>query len=70
MERWFKKDVFEKMSVFDFESLAILSFDTSSLRIITWHLPNNFKMLSTLYAISIVGETIALVSQYPKSPRV
>ena len=68
MERWFKKDVFEKLSLFGFESLAILSFDTSSLMIITWHLSNNFKMLSTLYAVSIVGEIIALVSQNPKKP--
>ena len=30
---------------------------------------NNCNILFTLYAISLIGEIVAFVSQYPKSPK-
>ena len=44
--------------MFRFRSLIIISVDSSSLRIVDWHLSNNFKLLYTLYAISIVREIV------------
>ena len=49
--------------MFSFESLVIFLLDKSSLRIVDWHMSNNFRILFTLYAVSIVGKTVAFVSQ-------
>ena len=44
--------------------------DNSSLRIVDWQISNNWSIIFTRYAISCMGEIVAFVSQYPKSPRV
>ena len=50
-------------------SLIIFIIDSSSSRIVDWHISNNFKILFTLYATSNVGKVVAFVSQKPRSPR-
>ena len=55
--------------MFLFSLLIILIIDNSSSRIVDWHMSNSCNILFTLYATSIVGEVVALVSQYPRSPR-
>ena len=39
------------------------------MRIVNWHKPINLKMLFTLYVVFTVGEIVALVSQFSKSPK-
>ena len=46
-----------------FFSLIILLFDNYSLRVVDLIIRKSFKILFTVYAISVVGEIIAFVSQ-------
>ena len=43
--------------------------DSSSLRIVDRQISNNWSILFTRYAFSCIGDIVALVSQYPKSPK-
>ena len=43
--------------------------DNSSSRIVDWQLSNSWSILLTRYATSFIGEIVAFVSQYPKSPK-
>ena len=52
-----------KYSVLRFSLLILLFIDSSSSRIVECHISTSCKMLFILYAISSVGEVVALVSQ-------
>ena len=54
--------------MFLFSLVIMLFVDNSSLRIVDWHISNNFNMLLTRCATSFVGNVVVFVSQYPKSP--
>ena len=43
--------------------------DSSSLSIVDWQISNNWSILFTRYAFSYIGDIVALVSQYPNSPK-
>ena len=47
----------------------MLFFDNFSSRIVDWHISSNCSILLTRYATSFVGEVVAFVSQYSKSPK-
>ena len=49
--------------------LFLLFIDNSSSRMVDWHISYSCNILFTLYATSFVGEVVAFVSQYPRSPR-
>ena len=53
--------------MFRFEAKVVLLNDNSSLRMVDWHISKNFRILFTLYDVSIVGEIVAFVSQYPNN---
>ena len=55
--------MFVKLSVFRILTLNLLLVENSSIRIVDWHIYNNFKKLITLYAVSIVGEIVAFISR-------
>ena len=44
--------------------------NSSSLRIVDCQISNNWSIFFTRYAFSCMGEIVAFVSQYPKSPKV
>ena len=47
----------------------MLFIDNSSSRILDWHISSNCSILLTRYATSCVGEVVAFVSHYSKSPK-
>ena len=52
-----------------FSLLIILFMDNFSSRIVDWQISNNWSILLTRLATSFIGEIVAFVSQYPKSPK-
>ena len=55
--------------MFLFSLLIMLFMDNSSLRIVDWQISINWSILFTRSAISCMGEIVAFVLQYPKSPK-
>ena len=55
--------------MFLFSLLIMLFMDNSSLRIVDWQISNNWSIIFTRYAFSCMGEIVAFVYQYPKSPK-
>ena len=55
--------------MFLFSILIILYMHNSSSRIVDWQISDNWSILLTRQATSFIGEIVAFVSQYPKSPK-